>query len=323
MTIKLCVIMDPIEKITIKKDTTFALMLEAQKRQWEISYVEPQNIFMKNAEVFGLISKIHVEDTLQDYFRFLDPNPQKIPLSHFDVILVRPDPPFDLAYLYLTYLLDIAQKSGCLVVNNPQSIRNANEKLYTTFFPSCCPKTIVTSRTALLHEFAVEQQTIIVKPLHAMGGYGVFLLRHDSTDFVPTIESLTRNGKYPIMGQQYLPEISQGDKRVLMIDGQPYRYGLARLAAPGSIKANLAAGGTGIAYELSPHDKWITEQVGPTLKKEGLFFVGLDIIGDYLTEINVTSPTCVREIEALFHVNICAHILDQLMLKIADHKTSA
>lgn len=307
--------MDPIQNIKIHKDTTFALLLEAQKRKWEIFYLEHHQLFLSENKVYGLTARINVQDKLPDFFSFIDHAPQKMPLSSFDMVLMRKDPPFDIPYLYATYLLELAQKEGAFIVNDPRSIRDANEKLFTAFFPQCCPETLVTSRKTILEDFFQTHQKIILKPLHTMGGHAVFLLDQHNPNFHVTVEVLTKNGKYPIMAQRYLPEIKDGDKRILLIDGEPYPYALARIPSPGDIRGNLAAGARGKGIPLNARDRWIAEQVGPTLRDKGLFFVGLDVIGDYLTEINVTSPTCVREIEAAFGVNIAAHLLNKLIEK--------
>jgi glutathione synthase len=225
---------------------------------------------------------------------------------------MRKDPPFDIPYLYATYLLELAQNQGCKVINDPRSIRDVNEKLFTAWFPQCCPPTLVTSLISQLRAFLSEHKEIIVKPLNNMGGQGVFKLTQKSDNINATLEILTKNGKFPIMAQRFIPEIIKGDKRILMINGTPYPYALSRIPQAGEIRANLASGGDGVGSELTERDIWICKQVGPTLKENGLFFVGLDVIGDYLTEINVTSPTCVREIEAAFNVNICEEIFNSI-----------
>lgn len=312
MRIKIGVIMDPIEHIHIEKDTTFALLLEAQKRHWEIYYTQTADLFLDHNTVYGAVRKIQVQDHIENFVRFENTTPTSVPLTQFDMVLMRKDPPFDIPYLYATYLLELAQKAGCYIVNNPTSMRDANEKLFTTHFPQCCPPTLVTSQKTNIQDFLTEHKKIILKPLHSMGGQSIFLLTQENPNIHVTVEMLTHGGKYPIMAQRYLPEIIHGDKRIIMIDGKAYPYGLARIPQPGDIRANLAAGGKGIGYKLSAHDYWIAEQVGPTLKEKGLSLVGLDVIGDYLTEINVTSPTCVREIERAFDLNICTIILDSL-----------
>lgn len=314
--------MDNIEHINIKKDTTFALLLEAQTRQWQIFYLQPNQLFLSDNQVFGLATPIQVINNPQQFFAYLAP-PQKMVLHDFDVVLMRKDPPFDMPYLYSTYLLDIATKQGVLIINDPKSIRDANEKLFTAYFPQCTPPTLVSSQKSLLRDFLKEHQKIILKPLDTMGGRSVFLMTEQDPNFNVTVEELTHNEKIPIMAQLYLSDIMRGDKRILMIDGKAFPYGLARIPQDGEIRGNLAAGGKGVGHQLTDKDFWISEQVGPTLSQYHLFFVGLDIIGDYLTEINVTSPTCVREIESAFSVNLSGFIVDELEKKIIQSKINA
>ncbi len=316
MTIKLCVIMDPIESIHVKKDTTFALLLEAQKKQWEIYYLQPKDLCLMENGVYAFAKRITLQDTPLNWVNFIDTAPQKVLLHYFDVVLMRKDPPFNLNYIYTTYLLEIAQKAGAFIINNPASIRDANEKLFAAWFPECCPETLVTSNIDLIHDFLNTHQKIIVKRLNSMGGDAVFALEKGALNINATLEVLIQTKMQPIMAQRYIPEITQGDKRILMIDGEPYPYALSRIPSAEDFRGNLAKGATGIGSELTVRDRWICERIGKTLKEKGLFFVGLDVIGDYLTEINVTSPTCVREIEQAFQINICAHILEILANKI-------
>ncbi|MCS5710845.1 glutathione synthase [Candidatus Berkiella aquae] len=316
MTIKLCVVMDPINSIKTKKDTTFALMLEAQKRHWEIYYLEASQLFLADNQVNAIASKIRVKDSPVDFVEFLD-EPRTTLLSEFDIVLMRKDPPFDVAYLYATYLLELAEREGCLILNRPRSIRDANEKLFTTWFSQCCPETLVTSQIHLVKQFIEKHHKIIIKPLHSMGGQGVLMANEGDLNLHAMVELLTHRGKYPIMAQRYISQISQsGDKRILLIDGEPYPYALARIPSKEDFRGNLASGAQGIKHELTARDRWLCEQVGPTLKEKGLFFVGLDVIGDFITEINVTSPTGVREVENLFNINIACVILDKLEKKI-------
>lgn len=313
MAIKLCFVMDPIESINIKKDTTFALMLEAQKRQFEIYYLNARDLFLADKQVSGLVSRLRVKDDPHHFYEFIDEKPNAIPLNTFNAVLMRKDPPFDIAYLYATYLLELAEKQGCLVLNRPASIRDANEKLYTTWFADCCPPTLVTSHKSLISEFMAKHQRIVLKPLHSMGGQGVLVMNTGDLNLNAAIELLTHRGKYPIMIQRYIPDITQsGDKRLLMVDGQVLPFALARIPGSSDFRGNLASGAKGVAHTLTERDRFLCEQVGPTLKAKGLFLVGLDVIGDYITEINVTSPTCVREIDALFNVNLSEKIIDSL-----------
>lgn len=317
MTIKLCFVMDPIYDIKIHKDTTFALMLEAQKRQYEIYYLESSQLFLSDTTVSGLVSRIKVTDNPAHFVDFLDATPQAMPLTAFDCVFMRKDPPFDITYLYATYLLDLAENAGAVIINRPGSIRDANEKLFTAWFSDCCPETVVTSQKHLLKAFIAKHHTTVFKPLHSMGGQGVLVMKENDINLNSSIELLTHHGKYPIMAQRYLPEIiAGGDKRILMIDGEPYPYALARIPAKDDFRGNLASHATGIAQPLTERDRWLCQRVGQTLKAKGLFFVGLDVIGDYITEINVTSPTCLREIDALCQVNVAAQVMDALLEKI-------
>lgn len=317
MTMKLCFVMDPIESLQTKKDTTFALMLEAQKRGIEIYYLNVRQLYLAENQVSGMAFRLRIKDDPKNHFEYIDEKPEDMPLNKFDAVLMRKDPPFDIAYLYATYLLELAEKSGCLILNRPSSIRDANEKLFTMWFSDCCPPTIVTSQKSLIKNFLAKHHKIVIKPLHSMGGQGVMVLNHDELNVNAAIELLTHQSKYPIMAQRYLaPILESGDKRILMIDGKPYPKAIARMPAGDDFRGNLASGAKGKAYELNSRDEWLCQQVGPTLKAKGLFFVGLDVIGDYITEINVTSPTGVREIDALFGVNVAAVILDNLMQHI-------
>lgn len=308
--------MDPIAQINPKKDSTFALMLEAQKRHWNIFYLPHNELYLDNKKVMGKCISIQLHDQPTDFFTFLASSLSSISLCEFDIVLMRKDPPFDKQFLYTTYLLDIAKHQGAFIVNDPTAIRDANEKLFTAWFPQCCPEMLVTSKIEPLIQFLHQHQKIIIKPLSHMGGHGVIMLTPDNPNIYSSIELLTKQGQNTIMAQRYIPEILQGDKRVLMIDGEPYPYVLARIPKPGDIRGNLSAGARSVAQPLSEHDRWIANEVGPTLKQKGLYFVGLDIIGDYLTEINVTSPTCIREIESAYQVNICQLIWDKIEAKI-------
>lgn len=317
MTMKLCFVMDPIASIHFKKDTTFALMLEAQTRGIELYILEIRHLYLADKEVCGLVSRLRVKDDPNNHFEFIDEKPHPTSLTVFDAVLMRKDPPFNIAYLYATYLLELAEKAGCFIVNRPSSIRDANEKLFTQWFSECCPPTLVTSEKTLIKDFLAKHHKIVIKPLHSMGGQGVLVLNEGSLNLNSAVEMLTHVGKYPIMAQRYLPQIQEsGDKRILMIDGKPYPHALARIPAKDDFRGNLASGAKGIKHELTERDLWLCQQVGPTLKAKGLFLVGLDVIGDFITEINVTSPTGAREIETLFNVNVAAAILDTLLSNI-------
>ncbi|MHB8742240.1 MAG: glutathione synthase [Sulfuricaulis sp.] len=308
MTIRLGVVMDPIESIKTSKDSTFAMLLEAQARGWLIHYMEQGDLFLVNGQPSARYRTLELFDKTDHWFEWREENTQ--PLSAFDVILMRKDPPFNMEYIYTTYLLERAEDAGVLVVNKPRSLRDANEKLFTAWFPQCTPPTLVTRTASRLREFLGEHGDIVLKPLDGMGGESVFRLRHDDPNVSVVIETLTAKATRLTMAQRFIPEIAQGDKRILLIDGEPIPYALARIPAKGETRGNLAAGGTGVGMPLTERDRWICAQVGPVLREKGLLFVGLDVIGNYLTEINVTSPTCIRELDRLYNLHISARLLD-------------
>jgi glutathione synthase len=314
-TIKIGVVMDPIESIKPAKDTTLAMLLAAQARGWSLHYLEQTDLYLSDGEPRGSARQLTVKDTSQNWFSFGEV--RDIGLGALDVILMRKDPPFDMEYIYSTYVLDRAEQAGALVINRPQALRDANEKAYTAWFPQCCPPTLMTREMDRIRHFLTAQGKIVVKPLDGMGGTLVFVLTNGDPNLSVVLETLTARGTRLTIAQKYLPEISQGDKRILLIDGEPIPYALARIPAPGESRGNLAAGGSGVGVPLSTRDRWICSQVAPELRNKGLLFVGLDVIGDYLTEINVTSPTCVRELDKLYDLNIA----DQFMSVIA-HRLS-
>jgi len=314
MTLQLGVVMDPIGSIKPKKDSTLAILLEAQTRGWSIHYMEQANLFLRDGRAFGRMAPLKVMNDAHQWFS-LSPAASR-PLEELDVILMRVDPPIDMEYIYTTHILELAEQHGVLVVNKPQALRDANEKLYTAWFSQCTPPTLVSRDAAQLHEFLNEQQDIILKPLAAMGGTSIFRLRHGDPNINVVFETLTHYGTTFTMAQRYLPEIKNGDKRILLIDGEPVPYALARFALPGETRANLAVGGRGEGVALSDRDRWICQQTGPTLRDKGLIFVGLDVIGDYLTEVNVTSPTCIRELDAFYDLNISAKLLDAIEARL-------
>ncbi len=303
-------IMDPISHINPKKDTTFAMLLEAQQREWPIFYMEQSDLFLQQDKVCARMRSLTVKDNAKNYFEFGKETIQG--LDQLAVILMRKDPPVDMQYIYTTQLLDKAGQQGVLVVNKPQSLRDFNEKLFTSHFPQCCTPSLVTHHIAAVKQFLAAHEDIIVKPLDGMGGFSIFRLRQDDPNINVTLEILTANNQRYMLAQRYIPEITQGDKRILMINGEPVPYALARIAAQGETRANLAVGGKGIGVELSERDRWICQQVGPTLKEKGLYFVGLDVIGDYLTEINITSPTGIRELDEQFKLNIAGLFMDSI-----------
>ncbi len=283
------VVMDPIDQIKVSKDSTFAILLAAQARGWALWYMELNDLYLYNG-----VPKASAQDTA---------------LDNCHIILMRKDPPFDLEYIIATYLLEQAEKAGVLVINKPQSLRDANEKLFTAWFPECCAPTQVTRNISRLRNFLEEHHEIIVKPLDGMGGQSIFRIKKGDMNTSVILETITQQEQRFVMAQRFIPEITQGDKRILMVNGEPMPYALARIPATGETRGNLAAGGHGEGVPLTARDKWICEQVGPKLREKGLLFVGLDIIGDYLTEINVTSPTCIRELDNLYGLDIAGQLL--------------
>jgi len=308
MTLKLGVVMDPIQSIDPKKDTTLAFLKEAEARQWDISYFEIGDLYLQNGKVHGHAKSLKIFNDNKHWFEF--GAKKNIPLAELNVILMRKDPPIDAAYSYATQLLDHAESEGVLVVNKPQALRDANEKLYTSWFKDCCPPTLVSQRISDLKDFLREQHQIVCKPLNGMGGQSIFYLQEMDVNASVVFEMLTQRETQFMMAQRYIPEIKEGDKRILLINGEPIPYALARIPAEGEFRGNLAAGAKGVAKPLTKRDQWICEQVGPILRKKGLYFVGLDVIGDYLTEINVTSPTGVCELDAQCDIKISAIFLD-------------
>lgn len=314
MNISLCVVMDPIDSINIKKDSTFAMLLEAQSRGWDVWYAEQQDLYLTGETTHCQVKRLSVTDDAESWFTFHE---TKIcPLAQMNVILMRKDPPFDMEYIYTTYLLEKAEKNGSIVVNRPSALRDCNEKLFTSWFPQCCTPMLVSRRRHQLLEFLKQHSDIILKPLGGMGGASIFRVKKDDPNVNVIVETLTEQGTKYTMAQRFIPEITQGDKRILMVDGEVVPYALARIPKAGETRGNLAAGGTGKGVALSERDHWIAQQVGPELKKRGILFAGLDVIGDYLTEINVTSPTCIRELDRGFGLNISAQLMDKIELYI-------
>jgi glutathione synthase len=314
MSVTLAVVMDPIGAINIKKDSTFAMLLAAQARGWDIAYLEQADLYVRDGRAYGYLRRLRVRDDPADWFE-LDPCTER-PLASVDLILMRKDPPFDMEYIYSTYILERAVAEGVLVVNRPDSLRDVNEKMYTAWFPQCCAPTLVSSRRAQLKAFLAAEKDIVVKPLDGMGGESVFRVRLGDPNTNVILETLTWRDRRTVMAQRFIPEYVAGDKRILLVDGEPIPYALARIPAPGEARANLAAGAIGKGVPLSERDRWICAQVGPALRAKGLLFVGLDVIGDYLTEINVTSPTCVRELDAQYGLNIGARLMDVIAARL-------
>ena len=294
MTIRLGIVMDPIADIHFKKDSSLAMLLAAQKRGWSLEYMELPDLYLEGGRAMAHTRDLTVHLDPENWYSF--GGSQDRALGDLDVILMRKDPPFDNEFLYATHILEAAERDGVLIVNRPASLRDCNEKLFATQFPQCAPDHVVTRRADILREFAAKHRDVILKPLDGMGGSMIFRIRENDPNLSVIIETLTQHGTEQIMAQRYLPEIKDGDKRILMIQGEPVPYCLARIPQQGETRGNLAAGGRGEARPLTERDRWIAAQVGPTLRERGLLFVGLDVIGDYLTEINVTSPTGIQEI---------------------------
>jgi glutathione synthase len=287
--------MDPIQSIKYNKDTTLALLLAAQRQGYKLFYMEQQHLFLENGNPRAEVRPLKVMENPFKWYELEESS--SVPLEEIDVILMRKDPPFDAEYVYSTYILEEAERRGTLVVNKPQSLRDCNEKVFATQFPQCTPPLLVSRDERRLKKFLDEHLDVVFKPLDGMGGTSIFRVKQGDQNLNVILETLTKNGQETIMGQKYVPEITTGDKRILVIDGEVVPYCLARIPADGEFRGNLAAGGQGVVQPLSDRDRWIADQITPTLKEKGLIFVGLDVIGDYLTEINVTSPTCVREID--------------------------
>lgn len=309
-TFKLGVLMDPIGTIHYKKDSTLSMLWEAKKRGWFIYYFEQKDVFYRDKTVFAKATILNVFQDASKWYEF--GKQEIIPLTDLDIILMRKDPPFDIEYIYTTYLLEHAEKAGVLVVNRTQTLRDANEKFFTTWFPQCCPPTLVTRSIELLREFYHKHRDIVCKPLEGMGGYSVFRLKTPEENASVILEVLTHNGTKYAMAQQFIPEITKGDKRILLINGEVVPYALARIPADGELRGNLAAGAKGVVQPLTDRDRWICEQIGPIFREKGLYFVGIDVIGDYLTEINLTSPTGIREIEDQAGVDVSKQLFDAL-----------
>ncbi len=306
--IRLAVVMDPIAKIKYAKDTTLAMLLAAQARGWSLHYLELADLRLRDGVAEGRSRELSVAADPREWFHF--GAEQVGPLSDFDVILMRKDPPFDTEYIYTSYILERAELAGALIVNRPRGLRDMNEKVYTAWFPQCCAPTLVTRDMAQMAAFTAQHGKAVCKPLHSMGGQSIFVTEAGDRNAQVIYETLTGSGTRFAMIQKYLPEIvSSGDSRVLLVDGEPVPYALARIPPAGDNRGNLAAGAQGVGRELNARDRWLAAQIGPALKSEGMLFVGLDVIGGFVTEINVTSPTGVRELEQQFGIDIAALLI--------------
>ena len=310
MSLDVVVVMDPIGSIRIAKDSTFAMLLEAQRRGHRLHYVVPGGLGMAGGEAVALLAPLAVRDDPAGGHELGQPSQRA--LGRGDLVLMRKDPPVDADYLHDTHILSVAQTAGVLVVNDPRGLRDLNEKLGALLFPQCCPPTRVSRDAAQLRSFVAEHGEAVLKPLDGMGGRSIFRVRHGDPNLNVILETLTDSGRHLALAQRFLPEIKDGDKRILLVDGEPVPYCLARIPQGDEFRGNLAAGGRGEGRPLSDRDRWIAAQVGPELKRRGMLFVGLDVIGDYLTEVNVTSPTCVRELDAQFGLNIAGQLFDAI-----------
>ena len=307
---KIGVVMDPIESINFKKDSTLAMMLEAQSRKHQLFYMTPDSLYINEKGAFAIAKTLQVKNDPTGWFDFKEE--KQVKLSELDVILMRQDPPFNSNYIYNTYVLESAEKEGVLVVNKPSSLRDCNEKVFATEFPECCTPFLVTSDPNLLKSFIEDHGDTVIKPLDGMGGSSIFRLRYSDPNLNVILETITESFTTKVMIQTYIPEITDGDKRILLINGNPMDAAVARVPAEGELRGNLAAGASAVARSLTEKDLWICEQVGPKLKDLGLVLVGLDIIGDYLTEINVTSPTCFREYESLCDIDVAHSFIEEV-----------
>ena len=318
MSLSIGVLMDPISSINTKKDTTLGLLRVASAAGHRLTYFEQSDLSVQNGETIASLRPLNVYDSDQDWFAL--GARYSAPLSELDVVLMRKDPPFDMEFFYTTQLLENAERRGTLIVNRCASLRDCNEKLFATQFPQCCPPLLVSRDPTALKAFHETHEDVIYKPLDGMGGQSIFRVSRGDPNLNVILETLTKKGGETIMAQRYLPEIKDGDKRILMINGEPIPFCLARLPMAGENRGNLAAGGSGVVQALSDRDRWIAEQVGPALKEKGLLFVGLDVIGDYLTEINVTSPTCMREIDRAENTQIGEKLITCIEREVVERR---
>ena len=327
---RIAIVMDPLEGLSLKKDSTLAMIRAGQARGWEMAYLEQGDLLFQDGRVMLYSRSLQLAEP---FAGSLDPADARAlaedgatwyqlgetvleSAGNFDAILMRKDPPFDMEYIYTTYLLERVEEAGVLVVNKPASLRDCNEKFFATRFPQCCPPLVVSRREDVLRDFQRSHGNVVFKRLDGMGGTSVFRVMDGDPNLGVILETLTRSGREQIMGQLYLPEIADGDKRILLIDGEPVRYALARVPMAGESRGNLAAGGIGVGRELTERDRWIAAEVGPELKRRELTFTGIDVIGDYLTEVNVTCPTCIRELDSQFSLDIAGDLLDAIGQKL-------
>lgn len=314
MPLDIVVVMDPIGSIKIAKDSTFAMLLEAQRRGHRLHYVRPGGLSVRDGKAQAIVAPLQVRDDKNGWYELGDFAP--LHFGRGQVVLMRKDPPVDIEYIHDTQILGLAQDAGALIVNDPQGLRDYNEKLAALLFPQCCPPTLVSRDPAALKAFVNEHTDAVLKPLDGMGGRSIFRAHAGEPNLNVILETLTQGGHSLAMAQRYLPEITDGDKRILLVDGEPVDYCLARIPQGDEFRGNLAAGGRGEGRPLSERDRWIAAQVGPEMKRRGMLFVGLDAIGDYLTEVNVTSPTCIRELDAQFGINIAGLLFDAIERRV-------
>ena len=309
--VRLAVVMDPIAAIKPAKDSTLAMLLAAQRRGWSLEYLEQRDLWLRDGVAYGRLRPLEVRDDPRTWYALGEP--RVAPLHELDVLLMRKDPPFDTEYIYTTYILERAEARGTLVVNRPQGLRDMNEKVYTAWFPQCCAPTLITRDMDDMRAFLAEHGRIVCKPLYGMGGKSIFVIDHGDKNATVVFETLTEYGQRFAIVQRYLPEIvAGGDARVLLVDGEPVPYALARIPAATDNRGNLAAGARAEGRPLNDRDRWLAGQIGPTLRDRGMLFVGLDVIGDYVTEINVTSPTCIRELDRQFGLDIGGMLMESI-----------
>lgn len=313
-------IMDSLSTINPSKDSTLTMIEGAQSLGLEAFYLTPESLFLEEMKVQAFVQKLTINLNEKEWYQ-LNPK-ERVIFADTDIVLQRKDPPFNMHYIHTSYLLELMEKQGALVCNNPQSLRDCNEKMFTAWFPELCPKTLVTSQYELIKAFVLKHEDAIIKPLDGMGGSAIFRIKKDDPNLNVILETLTEHQTTAVMVQKYIPEIVKGDKRILMINGEPQPYLLARIPATGETRANLAVGGTGVVQELSENDQKICAIIGPELKKRGLYFVGLDVIGDYVTEINVTSPTGIRQIQNEKGLRIGEQLIETL-ISIWKNRTNA
>ncbi|MGY6517126.1 MAG: glutathione synthase [Lysobacteraceae bacterium] len=314
MQFTVAVVMDPIEGVVTAKDSTFAMLLAGQRLGLSMHYVQPGSLALDGGQAMARTAPVTVVDQARDFFR-LDAF-QRRPLGGFDVVLMRKDPPVDVNFMHDTRVLAVAQRQGALVVNDPTGLLELNEKLAALLFPQCCPPTRVSRSAAELRDFIAEHGDCVLKPLDGMGGRSIFRVRQGEDNLNVILETLTRDGRELAMAQRYLPGIREGDKRILLIEGEPVPYALARIPQGGEFRGNLAVGGRGEGRPLDERDRWIAAEVGPELRRRGMVFVGLDVIGEHLTEVNVTSPTCIRELDREFGLDIAGRMFEAIAARL-------